>query len=516
MYFINGSMEAILDRLSGIQDLRVISRTSVEQYRNNLKPVREIARELHVSYILEGSGLKHGDQIRLTLQLIDARHDRQIWSDSYTLKEEEVFDLYSDVAQRVASEIEVIITPEEQELMEKIPTSNTTAFDLYQKAVELGQTEGVFGREKALELLDYALEYDSAFALAYIHKGLVYIDVYNYFSDLNERYLDSVARMVDRALHFDPRLAAAHYLKGQLYSLQWKTEEALNSFDRALELNPNLAGAYSGKAEAYGRKEEYVHQLENYYQNILRDRTPENLGENHGNIGFVLTNVGLREAALKSYEKMLQYEGDSTWFHFRHAQLYLYTEDFLKAIDIALPAYDNLSAEDLERNPKYAALLAVLGESCMFAGRVEESYNYLKRFLEFANSYGWTFPWFKMSIAYSFNENGQKEKARELIEIQIRQSEQWIHSHHGYSSDQYRYLAQAYMLKQDEQKALSYLRQMVRWEGSNALTAMFPLNPIFGPLKTNAEFISITDQLRTNLLKEQDQVRHWLEEHELL
>jgi TolB-like protein/AraC-like DNA-binding protein len=87
MYFINGTMEAILDNLSKIKDLRVVSRTSVEQYRNNLKSSPEIAKEMGVSFILEGSGLKQGDNIRLTVQLIDAIKDRQIWSHTYEKKQ---------------------------------------------------------------------------------------------------------------------------------------------------------------------------------------------------------------------------------------------------------------------------------------------------------------------------------------------------------------------------------------------------------------------------------------------
>jgi len=93
MYFINGTMESILDNLCKIEDLRVVSRTSVEQYRNNSKPVQTIAKEMNVSYVLEGSGLKHGDNIRLTIQLVDAINDQHIWSNIYNRKSEEIFNL---------------------------------------------------------------------------------------------------------------------------------------------------------------------------------------------------------------------------------------------------------------------------------------------------------------------------------------------------------------------------------------------------------------------------------------
>jgi TolB-like protein/AraC-like DNA-binding protein len=133
MYFINGTMDAILNNLSKIEDLRVPGRTSVEQYRNNPKPIPEIAKELNVSYILEGSGLRHGDRILLNVQLIDAIKDRHIWSGSYNKKIEEVFKLYSEIAQVVAAEIEARIKPEEKQLIEKVPTANLTAYDFFQR-----------------------------------------------------------------------------------------------------------------------------------------------------------------------------------------------------------------------------------------------------------------------------------------------------------------------------------------------------------------------------------------------
>lgn len=124
MYFINGTMEAILDHLCKIKDLRVVSCTSTEQYRNNLKPAPVVAKEMNVSYILEGSGLQHGNKVRLTIQLIDALNDKHLWSNTYDRPTTEIFELQSEIAQLVAGEIKAVITPEEKELIEKVPTSD--------------------------------------------------------------------------------------------------------------------------------------------------------------------------------------------------------------------------------------------------------------------------------------------------------------------------------------------------------------------------------------------------------
>ena len=130
MYFINGTMEAILDNLCKIKDLRVPGRTSVEQYRDNPKPIPTIAEEMNVSYILEGSGHRDGTNVRLHVQLLDGRKDQHLWSKIYDSEIEEIFSMQSEIAQTVAAEIKAIITPEEKQLIEKKPTTNLTAYDL--------------------------------------------------------------------------------------------------------------------------------------------------------------------------------------------------------------------------------------------------------------------------------------------------------------------------------------------------------------------------------------------------
>lgn len=114
MYFINGTMEAILNNLCKIEDLRVVSRNSVEQYRDHPKPTRVVAREMNVDYILEGSGLRDGNNVRLFVQLLDGRKDRHIWSEYYDAEIEDIFLMHSEIAQLVASEIRAVVTPEEK------------------------------------------------------------------------------------------------------------------------------------------------------------------------------------------------------------------------------------------------------------------------------------------------------------------------------------------------------------------------------------------------------------------
>ena len=131
LYFVNGLMESALGNLQKIEDLRVISRTSVEKYRDTDKGIPEIAEELNVNYVVEGSGQRVGDQVLLNIQLIEASSDRPIWVEQYSREVGDVFALQNEVAKKIAAAIKAIVTPAELEQIEKIPTENLLAYDYY-------------------------------------------------------------------------------------------------------------------------------------------------------------------------------------------------------------------------------------------------------------------------------------------------------------------------------------------------------------------------------------------------
>jgi tetratricopeptide (TPR) repeat protein len=322
--------------------------------------------------------------------------------------------------------------------------------------------------------------------------------------------------MVGKAFHFDPQSAHAHTLQGYILRLRGELEGALSSFDRALELNPNLAGAYNGKGWIYFGEMDYVNALDNFYQNSLRDRTPENLANIYESIGFVLANVGMKEMAVKYFEKSLQYTGDSTWYYIKKAQSEFYAGEYPEAIRIASQKFGKKMLAGAVETRKDAYGMAVLGESYMFANRYPEAYTYLNHYVELGESFGWSFPWHKMDMAFIFRENGHEEKAREFIDQQIRQSEQWIAESHNYINDELLRLAMAYMLKQDRKNTYLYLNQLSNKDRLNAISAMIPANPIFGALKEDPEFIEICDRIQVRYQAEQERVREWLEENDLL
>ena len=155
LYFVNGLMESTLGNLQKIEDLRVISRTSVEKYRNTEKGIPEIADDLNVNYVVEGSGQRVGDEILLNIQLIEASSDRPIWIEQYSRKVGDIFALQNEVANKIAAAIKAIVTPAELEQIKKKPTENLLAYDYYLQALppynsrskeELGLYSNAFSR----------------------------------------------------------------------------------------------------------------------------------------------------------------------------------------------------------------------------------------------------------------------------------------------------------------------------------------------------------------------------------
>ena len=181
-YFINGLMEEILNNLQRIKDFRVLSRNSVEQFRNNTtKSTPEIAKKLGVNYIVEGSGQKYGNKFVLRVQLLLAKNERHIWGKSYDreiLQTSDIINIQSEIAQAIAAELNAVITPEEKQLIEKKTTTNLTAYDFYQQGEEernkYNDNTNKQDLIRAAELYRESLKYDSTFAKAYVGLAWVY------------------------------------------------------------------------------------------------------------------------------------------------------------------------------------------------------------------------------------------------------------------------------------------------------------------------------------------------------
>jgi len=268
-YFINGLMEEILNNLQKIKDLRVISRTSVEQYRTQTKPIPEIAKELGVNYIVEGSGQKYGNSFRLRTQLIMAAKETHLWGESFQRKitdVEDIFNIQTKIAEIIADELKAVITPEEKQLIEKLPTSNNEAYEAYIKGRFYLQNINQNNLDISQKHFELAIEKDPAYAYAYTGIAYIWLLRQQMGFTIPEEAGPKIMEAILKAAELDSNIADVHFMQACINYLgvwDWKISES--EFMKAIEINPNHAeahGLYAQLLYILGRPKEAIKHSE--------------------------------------------------------------------------------------------------------------------------------------------------------------------------------------------------------------------------------------------------------------
>lgn len=244
-YFSDGIVEAILNHLFKVGELKVISGTSTKRYKNTVLSIKEIARQLGVSSILEGSVQKIGSSVRITVQLIDAKTDSHLWSETYDENLSDIFSIQTEVAQNVARELKATLSANEREQIEKNPTNNPEAYNLYLQGRFFWNSRTKEGLDRSAEYFKKAIDTDPNYALAYAGLADAYfIQAYWGWIPWVEG-TDKSRESVLRALDIDKNLAEAHTVLGALLNYRdWNWEEARKELQLAVELNPNFVTAH--------------------------------------------------------------------------------------------------------------------------------------------------------------------------------------------------------------------------------------------------------------------------------
>jgi serine/threonine protein kinase/Tfp pilus assembly protein PilF len=243
-YFVDGMTDALSSELGKIKALKVISRTSAMQYKDTVKVIPEIVKELGVDALIEGSVLKAGNDVRVTAQLIDGRTDTHLWSDSYTGTLTNILTLQSEMTLAIAREIEVALTPEEERRIKRTEPVNPEAHKACLKGRWYFNKYNLEGFTKAREWLELALEKDAEYALAYTWLAGTYAGP-GYWGYMRPREAwPKVKEAALKAVELDETLAEAHHvLAGYSFYYDWDWVTAKIEFKRAIELNPNFADA---------------------------------------------------------------------------------------------------------------------------------------------------------------------------------------------------------------------------------------------------------------------------------
>ena len=240
--FSAGIHDDILSQIAKIHDLKVVSRTSVMRYKDTEKSIKEIAQELGVETILEGSVRRYRDKVRIVAQLINAKTDGHLWTDTYDRNYTDIFAIQSDVAEKIASALKATLTPEEISTIEKAPTKNMEAYDYYLKGKYYWDNKiDREGNMIAAELLEKAVGLDPNFTLAYALLARVDFVLYSVISwDPVPERLKKGKYALEQAMHLDPDLPEVHYAQAEYYALIEKdSKKATLDYLKALEGRPN-------------------------------------------------------------------------------------------------------------------------------------------------------------------------------------------------------------------------------------------------------------------------------------
>ena len=305
-YFADGMTEEVIGRLSMIRGLRVISRTSVMQFKDTRLSAPEIARKLGVDALVEGSVMREGNRIRVHAQLIRATTDEHFWSESYDRELGDALTLESEVAQSIAQRVEVTVSGEERARLVAARPVSPEAYESY--------LQGMFAKgnsraeaEKRIAWFDEAIRKDPAFAQAYVGLASAYEALGTVFVGApTSETRPKVINAARKALELDPDLADAHVLLANMYMRQWKWAAAEAEYRRALDLNPNDAAAHDGFSDwllCHGRMDEAL-----AWARRARDLDP--LGTSGHTIGWTLFNARRYDEAIREFRDVLALRPD--------------------------------------------------------------------------------------------------------------------------------------------------------------------------------------------------------------
>ena len=254
-YFADGMTETLIAGLARVGALRVISRTSVMQYKGTHKPLPEIARELNVDAIVEGSVQRFGERVQINVQLIHAPTDRHLWSETYDRELRDILTLQNEVARAVTEKIQIKLTPEEQMRLTRARPINPAAYDYFLRGRFHLSRQTKAENETAIEMFDSAVATDPNFAAAWAELAQACVWRFFLFTPDEKQWEEKAFVAVEKALSLDPDLAEAHLARGRLLwtpSNHFPHDKAIQEYRRALALNPNLDEARNQLALVYG------------------------------------------------------------------------------------------------------------------------------------------------------------------------------------------------------------------------------------------------------------------------
>ena len=477
-YFSDGITEEIITQLSKVSDLLVISRTSVLQYKGTTKTIRKIGEELGVAAILEGSVRRDGDNLRITGQLIETKSDQHLWADTYDRRMENIFQIQTDVATRIAKALDARISRSEKKSMATVPTQNVEAYTLYLK----GKTEYLKytyeGFEKSIDYYKQALKLDPSYALAYSGMGDSYAQMF--IDNQDELYSELSIQSSERALSINQNLAEGYKARALISSYLGHTSEAIEMNKRAIELGYVLAESNLGLSYWFqgDLSESLKHHLRGrqsdpYNLRVVRIlalayQALEDYGEVHNLIssaldkrpdGFELHDILIRQYCVESnwkqaratLERLISLRPDDSHIHLAASNFFLWARDYNLALD-HLQKMKRMRSQD------------------------------------------------KTALAYVLLQKWDRKWANTLLDEVITELLKRIEVNGDIGSSTRRILAGAYSIMDDKESALNWLEEAV--EKGWTQYRWIEIDPRFDNIRDDLRYTELIDRMKAIVARE--------------
>lgn len=505
-YLINGLMEATLNNLQRIKDLRVVSRTSAEKYRNTVKTIPELADELRVNYVVEGSGQKVGNRILLNIQLIDARRDGHLWAKQYKREVTDIFQLQQEIAKDIAKEIQAIVTWEEQKQIERIPTTDLVAYDLFLKAIELMHQGGTANLKTAIGQLGTAIDRDAEFALAYAVTAIAYyyLDVFQQ----QRRYVDTVGAYADKALLYDSSLAEGLFAKGLHYVNQKAYDSAIPYLEKALAYKPNSPLIIHFLSDFYNwQVPNTTKYLEYALQGIRLDPAAHDSSTtsmNYLHLSNALIQTGFIDESLRYADESIAYNPDNSFARWLKAVLvYAKHRDAVEA--------EKLLLAQLASDSNQMHILQELGKLYFHTGDDETAFRYYQRFMQLreANQLDF-FHTVDLDMAIIWSRQGEEEKSEACFARfkRFADADQSIYKH--------MHLAMYEAYRGNKTAMIGHLRQFSEEDNYQYWILLFKDDTVVAPFTGDPAFNAVFGVIENKFWNKNKQIRATLEEKGLL
>ena len=438
-YFADGMTDALIGELAKIRALRrVISRTSVMQFKGVKKSLQEIAQELNVDAVIEGSVLLVGEKVRITAQLIEARTDRHLWADSYERDLRNILALQKELAQAIAHEIKIAVTPEEKERLVRARQVNPESYQLYLKGRWFWNKRTEEDLKKAIDYFEQAIELDSNPALAYAGLADSYALLPEYSSILAKEAYQKANEAALKALEMDDTLAEAHTsLAAIKESYYWDWEAAEREYKRAIELNSNYATAHHWYA----------------FHLIVRTRFDE---------------------AIAEIERALELDPLSLVINKDFGSLFYYARQYDRAIEAL--------HKTLEMDPNFSEAHAYLGLVYLQKSIYEEALAELQKENELSRG---RHPIVESWIGIAYVQMGKRGEAQEVVDDLMERSKYMYVSSYG--------LACVYFVLGEKDNAFEWLEKA--YEERDYWLSYLKIDPFLDSVRSDPRFIALLKKM---------------------